>query len=465
MSWVPPVCALTRVRFDWPGLPEIWNVFSLQDYNTRLVVVSTLILGMASGLIGCFLLLRKRSLMTDALSHACLPGIGIAFILGTLFLGDGKQLPLLLAGATVTGVFGVVVVLLIRKTSRIKDDAAMGIVLSVFFGAGVVVLGMLQNMPEASAAGLEYFIYGKTASMVFADFLLISVVAAGALLCSILLLKEFTLLCFDESFGQAQGWPVTTLDILMLGLVAAVTVVGLQAVGLILIIAFLITPAAAARFWTHNLRSMLVLSAGIGALSGWMGASISALLPRLPAGAVIVLVAATVFLFSMLFGTTNGVIRRTVKMWNLKRKVGRQHLLRAVFEIQEGICTATKTPPANVSIPYPALLSHRSWSPSELRRLLRLARREDHIETFDGNHLRLSEAGFGEAARITRNHRLWEIFLIRHAEIAASHVDRDADSVEHVLSADMVRELERDLDMTTVPASPHPINEAGEVRS
>lgn len=463
MKWVAAISGLNPAGADWPGLADVWNVFSLQDYNTRLVVISTLILGMASGLVGCFLLLRRRSLMGDALSHACLPGIGIAFILGTLFLGDGKQLPLLLAGATLTGVLGVVVVVLIRNTSRIKDDAAMGIVLSVFFGGGVVVLGMLQNMPEASAAGLEYFIYGKTASMVLGDFILLSVVATAALISSVLLLKEFTLLCFDEGFGRSQGWPVNMLDILMLALVAAVTVVGLQAVGLILIIAFLITPAAAARFWTHNLRNMLILSGIIGGLSGWLGASISALLPRLPAGAVIVLVAAFIFILSMLFGTASGVIRRACKMWHLKRKVGRQHLLRAVYEIQEAQWANAKHVPSNLPVSYDALLRHRSWTPSQLRRLMRQAAREDHLEVGDAQTLRLSESGFGEATRITRNHRLWEIFLIRHADIAASHVDRDADSVEHILSADMVRELEEDLDMTAIPESPHPIRQSGGV--
>ena len=288
---------------EWPTFEAIWEVITLQQYNTRLVVTSTLILGLASGLVGCFLLLRKRSLMGDALSHACLPGIGIAFILGVTLFGEGKSLAVLLIGATVSGLVGVGSVLLIRNTSRIKDDAAMGIVLSVFFGAGVAILGMVQSMPGASAAGLEYFIFGKTASMVFRDFLLLSGVAVVALICSILLMKELTILCFDEGFARSQGWPVSVLDILMLILVAAVTVVGLQAVGLILIIAFLITPAAAARFWTNDLRVMLLLSAVIGGVSGWLGAGISALLPRLPAGAVIVLMAALIFFVSMIFGS------------------------------------------------------------------------------------------------------------------------------------------------------------------
>lgn len=447
--------------FAWPSLEAIWQVFSMQQYNTRLVVVSTLILGLASGLVGCFLLLRKRSLMGDALSHACLPGIGIAFVVGVALSGEGKHLGLLLAGATLSGILGVVLVLLIRNTSRIKDDAAMGIVLSVFFGAGVAILGMIQNMPSASAAGLEYFIYGKTASMVFRDFLLLAGVALAALLCSLLLLKEFTLLCFDEGFGRSQGWLIHLLDVIMLALVAAVTVVGLQAVGLILIIAFLITPAAAARFWTNDLRTMLILSALIGGISGWLGAAISALLPRLPAGAVIVLVAAVIFLFSMVFGSARGILRRALAMHRLKLKVGRQHFLRAVYEIQEALCEVEGRPLANIAIPYKDLLRHRTWTPRQLHKLLRRACREDHLEQFDDHQVWLSEPGFGEAARITRNHRLWEIFLITHADIAASHVDRDADSVEHVLSPDMVHELEEKLAMANVPASPHTIARQG----
>lgn len=447
--------------FDWPSLDVLLRVLSMQDYNTRIVILSTIILGLASGLVGCFLLLRKRSLMGDALSHACLPGIGMAFIVMTAMGMNGKNLPGLLLGATVTGVIGIVLVLMIRNTSRIKDDAAMGIILSVFFGLGAVVLTMVQDQPGASAAGLESFIYGKTASMRAQDAWLLGGVATIALLCSLLLLKELTLLCFDEGFGRSQGWPVNGLDVILLALVTLVTVVGLQAVGLILIIAFLITPAAAARFWTNDLRTMLILSAIIGGVSGWCGATFSALLPRLPAGAVIVLVAAMIFLVSMFFGSARGVVRRWLSMFKLKRKIGRQHLLRAVYEIQEALCLEQSKAPSNVAVPFNTLLHHRSWTAKRVRQLLRQADNEDHIDLVDGDNVRLSESGFGEAARITRNHRLWEIFLITHADIAASHVDRDADSVEHVLSPDMVRELEEKLDLLGIPESPHYIAQAG----
>ena len=442
-----------------PDFSDIVEVLLLQNYNTRLVVLTTALLGIASGLVGSFLLLRKRSLMGDALSHATLPGIGIAFAVMVSLGMSGKSLPGLLLGASLSGIAGLLLMLLIRNTTRLRDDVAMGFVLSVFFGVGVAVLRMVQGMPGASAAGLESFIYGKTASMVKSDFVLISSVAVIASATSILFLKEFLLLCFDEAYAAAQGWPTRLLDILLLALVTAVTVIGLQSVGLILVIAFLITPPTAARFWTHRLSSMLVLSAIIGGASGWLGASISALTPKLPAGAVIVLVAGALFLFSMLFAPARGVIPRAFRQRALRRKVDRQHLLRAAFELLE----AQSGPEGVRNEPFSleSLIQKRSWTPFKLRRILAIARHEDHLEPAGPGRLRLSEPGFGEAARVTRNHRLWETYLIKHADIAPSHVDRDADMVEHILGAELVSQLEADLSQRDIfvpmPPSPHSI--------
>ena len=445
-----------------PELTDIWNVLLLRDYNTRLVVICTMLLGCACGLMGSFLLLRKRSLMGDTLSHATLPGVGLAFMLSVALGGDGKSLPILLAGAAITGVIGCAAVLFIRHHTRIKDDAAMGIVLSVFFGAGVAILGMVQTMPEGSAAGLESFIYGKTASMVMSDFQILVLVTVCVLACSLLLFKEFRLLCFDESFAASLGWPVKFLDVLLLALVTAVTVAGLQAVGLILIIAFLITPAAAARFWTNQLDYMLLLSAIIGGASGWLGASLSAFFPRLPAGAVIVLVAAFCFLVSMLLGAERGVLVRFLRQSQLKERMGRQHLLRALYEIleagrEEGELSIR-------AVPFRQIRGRRTWSDAHLRDFIRRAYNEGLLEAQSKEDaIRLTEAGLAEAAQVTRNHRLWEMYLIEYADVATSRVDRDADMVEHVLGEKMVSRLESKLQTyrsagSLVPQSPHPIS-------
>ena len=445
-----------------PELSDIWNVLILRDYNTRLVVICTMLLGCACGLMGGFLLLRKRSLMGDTLSHATLPGVGLSFMLLVALGGDGKSLPILLAGAGITGVIGCAAVLFIREQTRIKDDAAMGIVLSVFFGAGVAILGVIQKMPEGSAAGLESFIYGKTASMVMSDFQILVFITVCVITCSLLLFKEFRLLCFDENFAAVLGWPVKFLDILLLALITAVTVAGLQAVGLILIIAFLITPAAAARFWTNQLDKMLMLSALIGATSGWIGASLSAFFPRLPAGAVIVLVAALFFVVSMLIGTERGVMIRFLRQSQLEKRIGRQHLLRALYEIMEG---GRVTEELNIrKVPFRQIRGRRTWSDRQLRDYIRRAYNEGLVEAPNkADSILLTETGLVEAKQATRNHRLWEMYLIEYADVATSRVDRDADMVEHILGDKMVTRLENKLQAyriagSLVPQSPHPIH-------
>lgn len=445
-----------------PELSDIWNVLILRDYNTRLVVICTILLGCACGLMGGFLLLRKRSLMGDTLSHATLPGVGLSFMLLVALGGDGKSLPILLAGAGITGVIGCAAVLFIREQTRIKDDAAMGIVLSVFFGAGVAILGVIQKMPEGSAAGLESFIYGKTASMVMSDFQILVFITVCVITCSLLLFKEFRLLCFDENFAAVLGWPVKFLDILLLALITAVTVAGLQAVGLILIIAFLITPAAAARFWTNQLDRMLMLSALIGAASGWIGASLSAFFPRLPAGAVIVLVAALFFVVSMLIGTERGVMIRSLRQSQLEKRMGRQHLLRALYEILEG---GRVTEELNIrTVPFRQIRGRRTWSDRQLRDYIRRAYNEGLVEAPNkADSILLTETGLVEAKQVTRNHRLWEMYLIEYADVATSRVDRDADMVEHILGDKMVTRLENKLQAyriagSLVPQSPHPIH-------
>lgn len=435
---------LSAANPAWPTLSDVLDVLLVRNYNTRLVVLSTTALGTSAGIVGAFLLLRKRSLMGDALAHSTLPGIAIAFMVMVAMGGTGKSFPGLIIGATVAGVLGVGTMLSIRRTTKLRDDVSMGFVLSVYFGLGVALLGMIQDMPQASAAGLESFIYGKTASMVMSDFFLILAVTICSGILAILLFKEFTILCFDEDFARSEGWPTIRLDAILLGLVTAVTVIGLQAVGLILIIALLITPPAAARFWTNRMSRMTALSAVIGALSGWLGSSISALVPRLPAGAVIVVVTSIIFLASMIFAPKRGVFARNLRQRRLRKKVERQHLLRAAFEILESQAPDSEHI-SNLPFAREALLAKRTWKPAQLDRILRTETSIGHLDSDQNGELRLSESGFGEAARITRNHRLWEIYLVTHADIAPSHVDRDADMVEHILEADLVRRLEDEL--------------------
>lgn len=439
----------------FPAWDAIQRVLLLTDYNTRIVIIGTTLLGAAAGMVGTFTLLRKRSLMGDALSHATLPGIALAFILAPTFGLDGKSMGMLLFGATVSGLLGVVVILAIRSQTRLKEDTALGAVLSVFFGAGVALLGVIQKMNQGHAAGLESFILGKAATMRAADLQLIFVAGTLCTGTCILCFKEFKLLCFDDVYAGSRGFRVLWIDILLMALVVTITIVGLQAVGLILVIALLVIPAAAARFWTATLRRMFVGAGLIGAVSGYVGAGCSAVYSKLPSGAMIVLVSTTMFLVSMTFGSRRGILPRVRRRLKLNRSINRQHLLRAIYESLE-FSQAAALQSVRRAVTLQDLLPQRSWTKPQLLRIIRGCQGEELVDWI-GSEIRLTRRGVIEARRLTRQHRLWELYLINHADVAPARVDRDADAIEHVLEPEIVSELEQLLlaEQPELPSSPH----------
>ncbi len=440
---------ITDNSVSFPSWDKIFRALTLRDYNTRIVVIGATLLGAAAGVIGTFAYLRKRAMLGDALSHATLPGIAIAFMV----VGH-KNLGWLLFGAAVSGTLGVLAVIGMRRVSRIREDAAIGIVLSVFFGIGMVLFSIIQQMNTGGESGLQSFIYGKAAAMLHRDAMLIGGTAFAVIACCAVMFKEFRLVCFDQTFASSMGRPVFWIDVLMMGLVVLTTVTGLQAVGLIMIVALLIIPAAAARFWTDSLLLMTVIAGGIGAFSGWMGSVLSALLPRLPTGAIIVISTGVVFAFSMIFSPHRGVLAGVYRRWSLSHRVAHQNLLRALAECEEDLA-------AEVAIPIADVHAKRFWSRRHLDRLIARGSRLGLVSQIGPNTLKLTETGRRESRRILRNHRLWELYLIRYADIAPSHVDRDADEIEHVLAGDVVEELERELEQeSTIPPSPHKADES-----
>ena len=450
---------------DWPGWVEFLRVLSFRGgYNTSLVLLGVTLLGAAAGVVGSFALLRRRALMSDVLSHATLPGLCLAF-LGAALLGlSGRSLPVLLAGAAASGVLGVLAVQALTSRTRLPEDAAMGAVLSSFFGLGFVLLSLIQTLGTGDEGGIAKFVYGQTAAMATSDALAILVVAVLAVLAAAAFFKEFRLACFDPEFARAQGFATDRIDLAMMALVVAVTVVGLRAVGLILVVALLVIPAAAARFWTERLWVMTLLAGVIGAVSGYLGAAASALLPRFPAGAVIVLVAGAFFLVSLLLAPARGVVAAGLRYARLRLRVASQHLLRAVYEADECGRRESGRP-----VPLEELRALRPFARPWLRLVARWLELRGLVRRVEGGGVLLTDTGRRETRRVTRNHRLWEQFLVAHADLAPSHVDRSADLVEHVLSPAMVAELERQLTLSgrlpsrrasaadDLPPSAHPL--------
>lgn len=414
------------------------------DPNLLWVLSGTMFLGIASGALGSFSFLRGRSLMGDALAHAALPGVCVAFLVGEWLRGRGlletggaKNLGVILIGASIAGLIAAWCISQITRHSRLKEDAAQAIVLSVFFGAGVVLLTRIQHSGASGQSGLDKFLFGQAASLVISDVQLMSSVAVVLCLLAFLLFKEWKLLCFDSAFGSGLGLPMMRLDGLLMMMIVAAVVIGLQAVGMVLIAALLIIPAAAARFWTERLAAMVVLSAILGGASGVLGTVFSALpmTVGLPTGPMIVLAAAFVFTLSVLFAPQRGVVARLWRVWRTREKVGRENLLRDWFEILEK-SPSPHTPELALSLE--ELNQKRGGHhTSELNQLAKLGLASKEEEGW-----KLTAAGLQEAYRVVRSHRLWEMFLMYETALGTVNIDRDADTVEHFLSPEALQQLE-----------------------
>ncbi len=275
----------------------------LSSAIVQTVLTGAAMLGAISGMLGAFAVLRRQSLLGDALSHAALPGVCLGFL-----IAGGRDLGSVLVGAFATGALAALVMMLIVRRTTLKTDAALGIVLSVFFAVGIVLLTVIQSRGGAGSLGLMTFLFGQAAAILRSDLWMMGGIGLAALALVLAFWKEFKLVSFDADFARAQGYPVTVLEAGLTVMVALAIVVGLQLVGVVLMVALLIAPAAAARQWTRSLGAMVMLSAAIGAASGAAGALISATTRGLATGPVVVLIATAVVLVSLLVAPGRGLV-------------------------------------------------------------------------------------------------------------------------------------------------------------
>jgi len=300
----------------------------LFDYTLRTVALGAALLGAVSGTLGTFAVLRRQSLLGDAISHAALPGIGLAFLL------TGSKLPLVLVvGAALAGWCATALIMAITTASRVKYDSALGLVLSVFFGVGLVILTAIQKMPNANQAGLEAFLFGQAAALIERDVATMAILGGIVLTVAALFWKEFKLLSFNPDFGRALGLPMRYMDILLTALLVVSIVIGLQMVGVVLMSAMIIAPAAAARQWTNRLGRMTLISMGLGALAGVVGALISTSAKNLPTGPVIVLCISGLVLGSVFFAPNRGVVLRAIRQRMDNTRFRREAILLDLYQL------------------------------------------------------------------------------------------------------------------------------------
>ncbi|WP_026314622.1 metal ABC transporter permease [Heyndrickxia acidiproducens] len=277
----------------------------LSDPNTQWILAGSMLLGLASGVIGSFAYLRKQSLMGDALSHAALPGVCLAYMVtGT------KSIFFFLIGAVIAGTLATIAISYITRNTRIKQDAALGIILTVFFGVGIVLLTQIQHSNNGNQSGLDKFLFGHAASIVKQDVYTITGISVVLVALCIIFFKEFKLLSFDPGFAKGIGLPIVWLDQFIMLMIVTAVVIGIQAVGVVLMAALLITPAVAARYWTEKLHVMVIVAGLFGALSGFAGTAVSSMVNHLPTGPLIVLSATSLFIISVLFAPNRGVLAK-----------------------------------------------------------------------------------------------------------------------------------------------------------
>ncbi len=410
---------------------EFW---SFNDPNTVWVIIGCVLLGLSAGVIGSFAFLRKQSLAGDALAHAALPGVTSAFL-----LFHSREPEVLYLGASISCLISFLVIQYLVKHTKIKMDSALAIVLSTFFALGIFQLAQIQKLPLASQAGLDKMLFGQAASLVRDDVVVLSVVSLLNTLLVFAFYKKLKLITFDRGFAKAVGVPIMFYDALFAVLLVFSIVTGLQLVGVVLMAALILTPPAAARFWTEKLSLMLVLAGTFGAVSALLAANISYIAPRMPTGPWMIVVISTIFLISLLIAPQRGVFPRLWRRRKLARRIVDENVLRTFYKLGESerdyfLTLEPKT-----------VLRFRNITEQELEAALSRLKKCALIEQAEGC-FRLSADGLKRAKELTRFHRLWELYLTEKIDIAPDHAHADAEEIEHILTEELGERLVLELE-------------------
>jgi len=354
------------------------------DYTLQTITLGTAVLGALCGMLGSFAVLRKQSLLGDAISHAALPGIALAFL-----ITETKDSNTLLIGALISGLIGTFWIRGIVKNTHLKSDTALGLILSLFFGFGMLLLTFIQKMPNANQAGLDKYLFGQAATLVNSDVWTMCIIAGLSLLILLVFWKEFKLLLFDADYTKSLGFNVKFLDVLITFFIVVSIVVGLQTVGVVLMSAMLLAPAAAARQWTNSLGVMVALAAIFGAFSGVLGTGISASSNNLSTGPVIVLIAAVFVLFSFIFSPKRGLLFREIRYWNNRNDLQLNKTLAFMYHI-------VKT---HENIDHPHAIKILNSFQGFTRKSLQKLEDREYI-TLNKSMWSLTEKGFDKAANL-----------------------------------------------------------------
>ncbi len=417
------------------GWEQAARFISLRDTSVQLALAGAVLLGATCGLLGSFLVVRRLALVGDVLSHAVLPGVTAGFL-----WNQTKDPIAIFVGASVAGLIGTTVVTWINRTTKLKEDTALALVLSVFFAIGLVMMSIIQNLPNANKSGIDKVMFGQAAALSGTDIKLMGAVAVTTVLLLIGFYKELLVVSFDAAFARAIGLPVAWVQHAFMFLLSAAVVVALQAVGVVLISAMLITPAASAYLLTNRMHRILFLSVVIGIVAAVLGAFLSFLKSNLPTGPCMVVSASSIFAVAVLFSPLHGIIPRWLRHAKRTRHAEAENALKAVYSMLE------QGGPSTAAISIPDLSAKMRITPHHVSRVVERLSSEGLMVLEQSQLLvRLSAEGSRRAGEIVRKHRLWELYLTEQANYRPDHVHEDAEEMEHLLSDEAIKMLERRL--------------------
>ncbi len=401
--------------------------FTFQDASVAFVVIGIILLGLGSAYVGTYSFLDKKALLGDAISHAVLPGICVGFI-----LAGEKNSIYIVTGAFASGALATFLTSWLKKNTRLSEDAIIASILSIFFGFGIVLLTVIQKSGNPEMAGLNQFIFGNAIAIVEEDLYIYGGLALVIIAALTLFQKEFGLLVFNPDYGRAIGYPMNSIRLVFNVLMILAVVIGIQAIGVVLMAALLITPGAAARFWTDRLGTLLILAGIFSAISGVLGTYVSFVLPQMPTGPWVVVCLSLLALISFLFAPNKGVLSRYISRKAYLKKTHRDHLLKALYKGLEVEKKELSVEEIHELYPF-----QQKESDQSIKDLI-----TDRLIVKNQHALTLTPQGKSEAKRVVRLHRLWELYLNEYMNIAPDHVHDTAEKLEHILTPELEELLE-----------------------
>lgn len=417
---------------------QLGALMRLEDVTLRTALLGFTLLGLQSGLLGSFMLVRRMAMVGDTLAHAVLPGI----VLGFCWNLSKDPVPILV-GAGLMAWLGMSTVEAIKRHTPLKADAALALMLSGCYGFGAFLISCLQKHPLGAKAGLDRLLFGQAAALGTQDLWLMASGLVALLLLLGLCYKELLTTSFDPVFAQSLGLHLHWVNKALMGILGFTLIVALQAVGAILLSALFILPAATAYLLTRSFKKLLLLAMGLAVCSGWLGTIGSFMVPKMPTGPCVVLVAGVFFFIVFTLSPLHGWLPQWQRHRKQHLKATRENTLKQLYNFLQAR--------NDQGLPIQSLAHHLGLTPRKAQRLVRpLIRRQllmvlnpdaPWVERF----VQLSPEGLQAARSIIRKHRLWELYLTHQAAIAPDHVHDDAETIEHVLGESLVRDLDRSL--------------------